>query len=188
MRNFRRQQIPQRRRVFLGCEGESERVYGAFLRSLLEEVRQDVHLDNVLLGGGDPLTLVERSTGHITRSELTKGAPPYAFRALLLDSDLRGTDPSRDQRAINLAAVFSLRLIWQEPCYEALLLRHLPGCHTFRPTTSAVALTRLVQHWTGYEKGMPAAGLGQRLTHADVLRAAGVEPELQAFLTQIGFI
>lgn len=184
----RRQQIPQRRRVFLGCEGESERGYGAFLRILLEELRQDVHLDPVLLGGGDPLTLVELAAERIARSEQTRRQPSYEVRALLLDSDLRGRNQDRDRRALLLAGTIQLSLIWQEPCHEALLLRHFEGCDQLRPPTSALSMTRLLQNWNSYEKGMPAARLAQQFTHADVLRAAAVERELQTFLAQIGFV
>jgi hypothetical protein len=61
MMRRRRSLIPQRRRIFLGCEGESERAYGALVGRLLEKRRRDRHLDVVLLrpGGGDPLALLE---------------------------------------------------------------------------------------------------------------------------------
>lgn len=188
MRRTRRQPIPQRRRIFLGCEGESEQGYGALLRILLEEVRQDVHLDPVFLGGGDPLALVKRAAERISRSELTRHEPPYEVRALLLDSDLRGQNSDRDQQALHLAKTFTLRLIWQEPCHEAFLLRHFAECDRLRPPTSALARSRLLQIWNGYEKGMPSTRLMQQLTRVHVLRAAAVEQELQAFLADIGFL
>jgi hypothetical protein len=57
------QRIPQRRRIFLGCEGESERSYGVLLGRLVEVRHGRIHLDTVLLrpGGGDPLALMERA-------------------------------------------------------------------------------------------------------------------------------
>lgn len=190
MKSTRRPLIPQRRRIFLGCEGESERGYGAYLRNVLEDIRQDVHLDVVLLnpGAGDPLALVERARDHILHSEQERYAPPYEVRALLLDSDRRGTSPNRDGLALQIAANISLRFIWQEPCHEALLLRHLEGHDRLRPATSRDAIFRLTQIWTTYEKGLSALRLAQHLTHAGVLRAAAVEPDLQAFLLDIGFI
>lgn len=50
-----------RRSIFIGCEGESERGYVAFLGRLAEQVGLAVHLDPVVLqpGGGDPLAIVE---------------------------------------------------------------------------------------------------------------------------------
>lgn len=58
--NRRRPYRQQRAPIFIGCEGESERGYVAFLGRLVEEAGLAVHLDPVLLqpGGGDPLGLV----------------------------------------------------------------------------------------------------------------------------------
>ncbi|MGO6694436.1 hypothetical protein ACCS54_20525 [Rhizobium johnstonii] len=57
----RRITIPQRKRTFLGCEGESEQSYGALLARIVGKQKTDFFLDTVLLrpGGGDPLALVE---------------------------------------------------------------------------------------------------------------------------------
>jgi hypothetical protein len=82
---------PQRRPVFLGCEGDSERAYGALISRLYEEHRRDLYLDTVLLkpGGGDPLTLVERACHRIVENERKRDIR-YAVRAVLLDTDRRG--------------------------------------------------------------------------------------------------
>lgn len=186
--NRRRRLRPQRRRIFLGCEGDSERGYGALLGDLLEERRQDVHLDVVLLrpGGGDPLTLVKRCEEHFTRNA-RRGSPDYIHRALMLDSDLRGQDRARDQEATNIALELGLRMIWQEPCHEAFLLRHLDGFRDNRPTLPRDAMTLLQKAWPQYRKGMAAVRLGERVGYEDVLRAAEVENELAEFLRDIGF-
>jgi hypothetical protein len=144
---MKRPHIPPRRRIFLGCEGDSERGYGALLSNLLRERCHDVHLDVVLLrpGGGDSLTLVERARDHIIQSEERKGYPPYVVRGLLLDGDLRGIKQRRDREALEIATDIALTLIWQEPCHEALLLRHLDGCSHLRPPTSSGAKAKLLQ-------------------------------------------
>jgi hypothetical protein len=82
MKRRRRRLIPQRRRVFLGCEGESERGYCALLSRLLEARRRDVHLDIVLLqpGGGDPLALVELASRRIAEGERKRDSK-YVLRA-----------------------------------------------------------------------------------------------------------
>ena len=184
-----RSSIPQRRRIFLGCEGDSERGYGALLRELLEERRRDVHLDVVLLrpGGGDPLVLVERAQEFIRRGERA-GAPRYVHKALLLDDDLRGADARRDRQAERLASQIDLHFIWQTPCHEAFLLRHLQNCDQLRPLTNADARRRLIKAWTGYEKGLPASRLAQRITASEVERASAVEQDLLVFLQAIGFL
>lgn len=187
--NRRRRLRPQRRRIFLGCEGDSERGYGALLGDLLEERRQDIHLDVVLLrpGGGDPFTLVKRCEEHFIRNA-RRGSPAYIRRALLLDSDLRGQDRARDQDATNIARELGLRMIWQEPCHEAFLLRHLEGFRDNRPTLPRDAMTLLQRAWPQYRKGMAAVRLRERVGYEDVLRAAEVENELAEFLRDIGYM
>jgi hypothetical protein len=179
--------ILQRRRVFLGCEGESEQGYGALLRRLLETRRQDVHLDVVLLrpGGGDPLALIELAQRLIANSERKREAP-YALRAVLLDSDKLGQVPERDARID--AAALGIKLIWQEPCHEALLLRHLAGCRYLRPATPDLAMAELAWHWPEYTKGLSAMRLAERIGENEVRYALQVELGLAGFLSDIGFI
>jgi hypothetical protein len=193
MRPVRRLSIPQRRRVFLGCEGESEQGYGALLSRLLEQrcIEEnrppDIHLDPVLLrpGGGDPLALVELALRLIAEGGSKRGA--YAIQAVLLDADKLGQAPERDRQMREVAATANLRLIWQRPCHEALLLRHLENCHDQRPPTAKEAIQRLTRHWPNYVKGLSAIKLAQRIDASAVRQAALVEPELHEFLDEIGF-
>jgi hypothetical protein len=144
---------PQRRPVFLGCEGDSEHTYGALISRLHEEHRRDLYLHVVLLkpGGGDPLTLVGRACHRFVEFE-RKRDRRYAVRAVLLDADRRGQAPERDMRMVELAQRAHLRLIWQEPCHEALLLRHMEGCQTLRPPSSALAIEELRRRRKGVRK------------------------------------
>jgi RloB-like protein len=188
MRRLRRAFIPHRRRVFLGCEGESERDYGALLGRLVETQRRDVYLDVVLLkpGGGDPLAIVERALVHIDASHRKRGAR-YVICALLLDGDRRGQAPDRDAQMEKLAADAKLRLIWQNPCHEALPLRHFEGCQHLRPPTSERAIAELRRRWPQYNKGMSAKRLAEQIGESDVRRVLEVELELASFLSDIGF-
>jgi hypothetical protein len=130
--------IPPRRRFFLGCQGESEQSYGALLQIIADEPLQlCVHLDLQLLGGGDPLAIVEAAVEKARERARNRGR--FVHRAVLLDSDRHGYAPERDNRIAPLAQANGLLLIWQRPCHEALLLRHLPGCQTLRPSSSAAA-------------------------------------------------
>lgn len=188
MRRTARRAVPLRRRFFLGCEGESERGYGARVRDLLYARRQDVHLDVVLLkpGGGDHLALAERAVRRLQDSK-RKGEPPYEACAILLDSDQRGAVRERDEKLCALAQGHRIRLIWQEPCHEALLLRHFDGCGTRRPNDTAQALRDLRQRWPEYEKGLPAVRLAERIGEAELQRIRPVELELAWFLERVGF-
>jgi hypothetical protein len=181
--------IPQRRRLFVGCEGESEQGYAAFLGRLIEASALAVHLETVLLqpGGGDPLAIVERAAARADQIEARRG-DPFERRFVFLDDDKLGQAPQRDQRIAAAANAANLHLIWQRPCHEALLLRHLDGCAQLRPPTTAVSAQQLGQRWPTYAKGMPAVRLAEKLDLAAVTRAAAVEPELAVVLQVIGLI
>lgn len=181
--------IAQRRRLFVGCEGESEQGYAALLARLIEEASLAVHLDAVLLqpGGGDPLAIIERAAARVIEREGRRG-DPYARRFVILDDDKLGQVLNRDQRIPGVAAASALHLIWQSPCHEALLLRHLDGCSQIRPPSTALAGQQLANRWPGYAKAMPAVRLAERLDLPAITRAAAVEPELAILLREIGLI
>jgi len=182
----RRIVIPQRKRVFLGCEGESEQSYGALLSRIVGVQRQDFFLDTVLLrpGGGDPLALVELAA---KKKKLGEKKGDYAAAFALIDSDKRGIVPHRDQQALVLADTAGLTIIWQEPCHEALLLRHYPNAQQLKPQSTALAIAALKGKWADYTKGMPAAKLATVIDAAGLRRARGVEPGLNALLVELSF-
>lgn len=181
--------IPQRRRIFLGCEGESERSYGTFLSRVALEVRGlHVAMDVDLLrpGGGDPLALIELACQRIGRKEVSHGS--FRGKAVLLDSDKLDLSPARDRSMYDLASREGISLIFQTPSHEALLLRHLDSCQQRRPQTSADALVALKREWSTYEKPMTAIRLAERLTYNHIIQASQVEPQLCAFLTALGLL
>ena len=49
-------------------------------------------------------------------------------------------------------------------------------------------MAALVNFWPEFRKGMTARELATRIDQASVLRAAAVEPDLNAFLALIGLI
>lgn len=177
---------PQRRRIFLGCEGESERSYGTFLHQIRAQ-SGTLHIEAVLLppGGGDPLAIIDRAHAEIKRIERLYGS--YAMRAVLLDKDRYNPNDDRGRLIGPLLAKADIHPIWQSPCHEALLLRHLPGCHTLRPPTAAEAMAALRRHWPDYQKGASAAYLSARLRIEHISRAAGVERDLAAFFAKAGY-
>jgi hypothetical protein len=151
MRSPRR---PQRRRIFLGCEGESERSYGTFLHQIQAQ-NGSLHIEAVLVppGGGDPLAIIERTYAATKRAERQYGA--YAVRAVLLDEDRYNPNDDRGRLVAPLLANANIHPIWQSPCHEALLLRHLPECHSLRPPTGVLAMTELRRHWPDYKRECP---------------------------------
>jgi hypothetical protein len=184
----RRSLRPQRRPAFLGCEGESELAYGSLIRLRREEFRPDLHLMVELLrpGGGDPLSLVELAYQKIIAYERNRDTR-CAIRAVLLDRDKLGESPDRDAQMYSLAKENDIRLIWQDPSHEGLLLRHIDGCQNLRPPTAAAALAELRKHWPDYTKGSSAARLAIRITVDQIRQATAVQPELAAFLRDVDF-
>jgi len=182
-RPFRLQRVP----IFIGCEGESERGYVAFLGRLVKEVGLAVHLDPVVLqpGGGDPLAIVERAVLRLSERR-RKRQTGYAAQFVMLDRDKWGQARARDAQIAGVAARAGMTLIWQDPCHEAVLLRHLDACVALRPPTTPAAEAALRQRWADYSKPMDGARLSRRLDHAAVLRVIAVEPELEILIAAIG--
>ena len=174
---------PQRRRYFVACEGDSEVGYAALLQRLADELGLAIYLDKRPCRGGDPLAIVEAAVSELELRSRLRGA--FMGQAIFLDSDRRDDVPDRTARADRLIRQHGFRAIWSQPAFEALLLKHLPGCERLRPATSAIAVQQLQERWQGYRKGMTASDLRARLDHAAVSRAATVFPALRAFLTEI---
>lgn len=179
----RRAHRPQRRRIFVGCEGASEVGYVALIRLLAEEAGHFVHLDIHDCCGGDPLAIVETAVRVHDSRKARNGA--YAARSIFLDADRRGNHPERSARAIQLARDNGFHAIWSKPVLEALLLRHFPRFERQQPATPDLALEALHGCWPEYRKGMAAKELREWLDCAAVARAADLEPELRKFLESI---
>lgn len=184
----RRRARTQRKRLFVGCEGESERGFAALLQRFAEGDTLLVHIDTVLLqpGGGDPCALVERALALLTQRE-RRHRDPYAESFVLLDTDKLGQAPQRDARARQIAERAGLTLVWQDPCHEAILLRHLENCTNLQPATTPLALQQLTQRWPDYKKGMAAVRLAERIDLAGARRVAQNDAALAALLAAIGF-
>lgn len=169
---MRRQKVKRRRRLFVGCEGESEQGYAALLQRFAEERKVAVHAESrVIPRAGDPLAIVERAIEMAAQGE--RGSKPaYSARFLMLDTDLMGRNPGRDAQIPGLAAQHNFVLLRQNCCFEAFLLRHIDGHSNDEPPTSAIAIARLIAVWPHYKKGLPAQELRKRIAVEDVQRAA----------------
>jgi hypothetical protein len=179
-----RLRIPQRVRIYLGCEGQSEQSYGRLLSQIADGAGLHIHLDTDPLRGGDPLAIVELAVRHINQRKKLRG--DFAYRAILLDRDKLGLTPERDRQIGLLSAENGLSVIWQTPCHEGFLLRHFEGQGAVRPATSDLALQCLRRVWPEYRKGMPASELTTRIDLAGIRRAASVEALFADFLDRIG--
>lgn len=171
-----------------GCEGESEQAYGQLLNDLLQDARLPVHLEVVNLspGAGDPFARLRRADQEIARRRQRRS--DFVSKVVLMDSDQLDGDAHRRFEVERLAGKLAIRIIWQEPCHEAMLLRHLEGFTRHRPPTGGVATALLLSAWPQYEKPMTRVRLARRIGLADVLRAATVESVLGGFLREIGLL
>ncbi len=158
--------------IYLGCEGDPEVAYGQLLNDLLRSRNVPVHLhvEALARGAGDPLTRVQRALQRI--AELENRRSRFRLKAVLLDFDQAERDSARADRAKRLAGQNDLALIWQHPCHEALLLRHMPNCSNHRPLESRVAHQELERVWPEYKKAMPRALLARRIDISRLLRSA----------------
>ena len=180
--------MPQRRLVYIGCEGTSEANYASFLQDLLRDANLATHLVIEVLGpgAGDPLARIEMAVRRLKKLRETRIAPRYRFA--LLDSDQAARDPERAERARQTADDNKIVILWQRPCFEAMLLRHLPGLSEKRPPDTPQAGRALLKAWPKYQKPMPRAALATRIDQEAIRRVAGVEPELAALLRCIGLL
>jgi hypothetical protein len=167
--------IPQRIRIYLGCEGPSEQSYGKRLNEIADATGLHLYFDNDVLqpGGGDPLELVKLAIFRIDQKRRKRG--DFAYRAILLDRDKLNQNREWEQQIVRLAQQHELHLIWQDPCHETFLLRHLEGQSTARPLTAALGLQAIKRLWPEYYKGMPAIQLATKIDLQAVRRAGVVE-------------
>lgn len=177
--------IQQRTPVFLGCEGESEQAYGQVLNDLIRSKNIPIHIEVVNLspGAGDPQSRISRATKEIVRRSPRRGN--FELKVVLLDLDQVQHFPQRRLDAERAAADAEINIVWQEPCHEGLLLRHLAGCATLRPPSNSAALQALIGQWQDYRKPMTKNLLSRRIGYDEVLQAAQVEPLLANFLRQV---
>lgn len=182
----RRPFIPQRKPIFIGCEGESEQGYAGYLQDLIHEAGLHVHLNIEVLKAGDPLARLELAVRKLAQLRKTRGN--FTDRFVFLDTDQLALSVDRANRARQLAAENDITVIWQEPCFEAVLLRHFVGRTTHRPPTNQLARNALLQEWPQYQKPMSRADLARSLDINAVTRAAGAEADLTALLRCIGLM
>lgn len=188
MRRRRSPYIELRRPVYVGCEGASEVGYAGFLQDLIRDAGLSVHLhvEELGPGAGDPLSRIELAVLRLKRLQKKRSAPQERFAFLDLDQAER--DPHRADQARALAVDNKITIIWQRPCFEAMLLRHLAGKSANRPPDTPLAIKALEKEWADYKKPMTRANLARRIDREAVLRAAGVEDELRTLLRCIGIL
>lgn len=175
--------VKQRKRIFVGCEGDSERSYSRWLQGLSDAVAPRFQLDTFIAGGGDPLAIVEACANRCAKREREQGR--YWRRVIILDSDKLGQNPQRDQQISGITNRSAISLIFQEYEHEAVLLRHFPRHQSKRPPAGE-GLPALLRVWPQYSKPADALTLGKVLTLTHLRRMMGVEADFRALCASIG--
>ena len=65
---------PQRQRIFVACEGDSEMGYAALLQRRADEAGLAIHLDVRECRSGDPLKIVEKAVEELNSRGKRRGA------------------------------------------------------------------------------------------------------------------
>lgn len=179
-----RRSLQKKKLVLLGCEGKSERAYAALLNRFVYEADLPVQIQSRSLEhAGDPLSRVK-----LLLKKIRIEGKQFQWMGILLDSDqIQGERAgSRAREARRLAREHDINLVWQNPCHEGLLLRHMPGQEKIQPVNCADAKKKLVAVWREYRKPMIAEQLSNRIRLEDVQRAARTEPDLKKLLQATG--
>ncbi len=181
--------VPRRKVFFVACEGKSEQGYVALLQKFADSDDElHIHiLAKVMDTYGDPMQLVNKAVLTIGSIERDKKESSSKGRFLLLDTD-QLTNANHKKEAQRIAEKDELILIWQDTCFESVLLRHFKDHENDDPPTSEEALKCLEKVWPKYKKGMAAMDLKKRITLADVCRAAKspLNPDLAILLEALG--
>jgi hypothetical protein len=177
--------IPQRKRIFIASEGESEQSFVKWLQQLSDQQELHIHLDCQTLEGGGYKTMLERSVRERKRKERYRAK----FSILLVDSDRaeRGDDGWTLSRLEQQASNQNIKICVQNPNLEGILLRMLPNNERLQPI-GAKAHSQLCQAWPDYQKPVDARTLAAKFCLDDLLRVAKVDAQLCWLLTTIGLI
>lgn len=179
----------KRTRFFLGCEGESEYAYGAFLQCLADDKDQcNIHIFRTILqpGAGSPVVLAEKAIKKYKDEFRKRG--PFLAKAIMLDLDNHKTKPIREQQEFRrILKEENFIVIWQKPDHEGFLLNHFCGYENVRPPNGK-ADQALKKVWRCYDKPMNAESINKKLSIKDVCRLSRVHAEFRKFLKAIGLI
>ena len=178
----------RRKTIFVACEGESEQGYVAMLQHFADVDGLHVYLDGKVPGGtGNAQTLVSKAN-EIVRKEQQPNGVNYLSRYIILDSDGLGVAEAKDLR--KKASEEEVKLVFQDCCFEAFLLRHFEATKDAAPPNADEAKKQLDKVWKGYRKALSAQKLMKKL-NLDMVRSAAMRPQNRDFkelLRDIGLL
>ena len=171
-----------RRRIFVGCEGASERSYARWLQNLSDERDKSLHFDAHDMGGGDPLSIVKCSVKKLRHQEKMRGK--YYRKLVMIDTDSLLNRHNLDKEIRDICIKNDILILGQEFIHEAVLLRHLDGCEKLRPSKEAT-LPKLKKKWPDYRKPVDGQTLARKLSFDGFCRMLKVEEDFNTALSDI---
>ena len=179
--------ILQRKRIFIGGEGESEQSFIKWLYDLSNQECLHVHLHCQPLGGGGYRTMLDRAVCARRREE--RDRTKFKSSVLLVDGDraARGDDGWTIDQLKQEASKQRFAVCVQNPNFEGLLIRMLtPGREKLQLEPVDVQ-RQLRALWPDYQKAADAQMLESKFSLNDLLRVASVDQALKSLLMMIGF-
>ena len=179
--------MPRRvkRPVYVACEGRSETGYIRWLNRLADAQGVPVALTARDMKGGAPADIAEKAIRFLRGS--IGGTKTYRGKYLFLDRDLAVNSQEELDRAVEIAERHSFGVVWQRICHECFLLKHFSQTERRNPSTANGCGRALLGVWPAYQKGMDATAYERQLSLDHLARARGNLPDLDAFLTDIGW-
>lgn len=117
---YSRRPVQRRRPIFVGVEGKSERAFVRFLQHCCDRSDLHIHLACFVGTGGDTVAVVQEVHRALTRRSDSREMDD---RLVLLDADRVAEDVRSGRDAKAEASNRGLRVIFQQPNLEGLLLR-----------------------------------------------------------------
>lgn len=178
-----RSSVEPRRVIFIGVEGKSDRAFAQFLQRCCDKEGLHLHLDIKKGNGGDSVGVVKEAARHLTRHSDKRD---ISATLVLLDSDRIEQDRQAGRDAQAVASEHGLKIIFQNPNLEGLLLRLHEGYEN-RQIAAGNSMTELCKVWLEYSKSsLTADQLTGRFDVSDVQRAARYDDELRTLLNVLG--
>ena len=178
-----RRPVEPRRVIFIGVEGKNDRAFAKFLQSCCNGAGLHLHLNVMTGSGGDSVAVVRETARRLTRKFDKRD---ISHSLVLLDRDRYTQDVQAGRDAQAVASKSKLKIIFQNPNLEGLLLRLHQG-HESREIAAGDSMAELRKVWPEYRKSsLTADQLKRRFTVSDLRRAARHDQGLRRLLDVLG--